>query len=46
MLNPMMGRGYQGYLQANQSVLEEEDEEEDERNGGSDLEMGRATRRE
>lgn len=41
-----MGRGYQGYMQANQSVLEEEDEEEDERNGGSDLEMGRATRRE
>ena len=27
MLNPMMGRGYQGYMQANQSVVEEEDEE-------------------
>ncbi|EJD05712.1 APG9-domain-containing protein [Fomitiporia mediterranea MF3/22] len=26
MLNPMSGRNYQGYLQANQSVLEEEDE--------------------
>lgn len=27
MLNPMMGRTYQGYLQANQSVLEEEEDE-------------------
>jgi len=38
MLNPM-GRTYQGYIQANQSVLEEEDEEEDE-GRGEDLEAG------
>lgn len=30
MLNPMSGRNYQGYLQANQSVLEEEEDEQDE----------------
>ncbi|KAI5124310.1 hypothetical protein M0805_008918 [Coniferiporia weirii] len=29
MLNPMSGRAYQGYLQANQSVLEEEEGEEE-----------------
>ncbi|KAL5529329.1 hypothetical protein ACEPAG_5314 [Sanghuangporus baumii] len=29
MLNPMSGRNYQGYLRANQSVLEEEDEHDD-----------------
>ncbi len=41
----MLGRGYQGYMQANQSVLEEEEEEDDEDSGGGDLEAGRATRR-
>ena len=29
MLNPMSGRNYQGYLRANQSVLEEEDEQDE-----------------
>lgn len=42
MLNPMMGRGYQGYIQANQSVLEEEDEEAE--HDSADLETGRARR--
>ncbi|OBZ65786.1 Autophagy-related protein 9 [Grifola frondosa] len=42
MLNPM-GRTYQGYMQANQSVLEEEDEEEREDAEG-DLEAGHAKR--
>ncbi|KAI0705888.1 autophagy protein Apg9-domain-containing protein [Cytidiella melzeri] len=45
MLNPMMGRAYQGYMQANQSVLEEEDEEGDEDNDGGDLESGHSPRR-
>ncbi|THH01658.1 hypothetical protein EW026_g1076 [Hermanssonia centrifuga] len=45
MLNPMMGRTYQGYMQANQSVLEEEEEEEDNDNfTGGDLEAGHASR--
>ncbi|TFK94825.1 APG9-domain-containing protein [Polyporus arcularius HHB13444] len=38
MLNPM-GRTYQGYMQANQSVVEEEDEED------ADLEAGQTSRR-
>ncbi|KAI0086343.1 APG9-domain-containing protein [Irpex rosettiformis] len=45
MLNPMLGRGYQGYMQANQSVLEEEEEDDNEDDDGGDLELGRATRR-
>jgi autophagy-related protein 9 len=45
MLNPMMGRGYQGYMQANQSVLEEEEEEEGDNDQQDDLESGHATRR-
>ncbi|KAI0345226.1 APG9-domain-containing protein [Trametopsis cervina] len=43
MLNPMMGRGYQGYMQANQSVLEEEEEDRDE--DRDDIEAGRGARR-
>lgn len=42
----MMGRGYQGYMQANQSVLEEEEEEEenDKRHADNDIEAGHAKR--
>ncbi|KAH8099544.1 APG9-domain-containing protein [Cristinia sonorae] len=40
MLNPM-GRTYQGYMQANQSVLEEEEEENEE----GDIESGNNVRR-
>lgn len=47
MLNPMMGRGYQGYMQANQSVLEEEEEDPEhttQSTGGGDLEAGQMRR--
>ncbi|THH10276.1 hypothetical protein EW145_g1440 [Phellinidium pouzarii] len=37
MLNPMSGRTYQGYLQANQSVLEEEDGEDEQETIDEDI---------
>ncbi|KAL6300502.1 APG9-domain-containing protein [Sparassis latifolia] len=43
MLNPM-GRAYQGYMQTNQSVLEEEEEENENTNEDGDLEAGHANR--
>ncbi|GJE87068.1 autophagy-related protein 9 [Phanerochaete sordida] len=44
MLNPMMGRAYQGYMQANQSVLEEEEEEGDNGHAAGDIEAGHVHR--
>ena len=42
MLNPMSGRNYQGYMQANQSVLEEdEDEQENELDDASPFRSNR-----
>ena len=40
----MLGRAYQGYMQANQSVLEEEEEEEDPAHASGDIETGHAHR--
>ena len=44
MLNPMMGRTYQGYMQANQSVLEEEEEEDNDNPSRGDVEAGSRSR--
>lgn len=41
----MIGRTYQGYMQANQSVLEEEEEEDNDSHADGDLEAGRRSRR-
>lgn len=40
----MLGRTYQGYTQANQSVLEEEDEEDNDSHANGDLEAGPGSR--
>ena len=44
MLNPMMGRAYQGYMRADQSILEEEDEEDDNGHAAGDIEAGHVRR--